>query len=361
MKRVRVLHLAPTAQGRTPFETQGCATRRASGPTPASRSQPSPAADGVPMQAPPMYCDPRPPGGAGRSLACKHHPGRLMAVSPRTANLARRAARLARDQHRLGGARQPPLVIPALEAFVAIELARAVQPRPSDVDSRRFQRGACGLAGIRRSRWRAPARLQPHPRRTQHHLHLVARQARAHAARRHRTRHPRQVACSPCGRARVARHLRRHRRPDCAWPSARRLTEASADGDWFLFVRLLREPAGIRDLRHREPRHGVISMTTTGQLARSEPAPIVWLGEDGVVHALDAASRERTELARLENAMRSTRFDTLVPPALVSAPRDEPACRHHRRRMVGLPGAVAARPAVELRPSTSPGPRSTSR
>jgi hypothetical protein len=125
------------------------------------------------------------------------------------------------------------------------------------------------------------------------------------------------------------------------------LSEASADGRWFLLAdcfgnlriadlaaeSLVSSPVGVKQL-------GRVSFALDG-------AQIVWIAEDGVVHALDAASQERVELARLED---DYPFDLPFRRVVV----------HHATNLLaavtgsgtvhttGLPGAVAPRPAAKL-------------
>jgi hypothetical protein len=127
------------------------------------------------------------------------------------------------------------------------------------------------------------------------------------------------------------------------------LSEASADGRWFLLVDCLGN-LRIADLAAESLASSAIGIQQRGRVAFAlDGAEIVWLGEDGVVHALDAVSRERVELARLDDG---DPFDLWYRRVVVHRATNLLAVVTGSGlvRTSGLPGAPAPRPAVELPP-----------
>ena len=128
------------------------------------------------------------------------------------------------------------------------------------------------------------------------------------------------------------------------------LSEASADGRWFLLADC------VGNLRIADPVAESLGSSAIGvkQLGRVafalDGAEIVWLGEDGVVHALDAASRERVELARLEDSAPLDTFDRWYRHLVVHRATNLLAVITDSDLVhtAGLPGSATPRPTVEL-------------
>jgi hypothetical protein len=124
------------------------------------------------------------------------------------------------------------------------------------------------------------------------------------------------------------------------------LSEASADGRWFLMVDCYGK-LRIADLAATNLVSSPIGVKQQGRVAFAlDGAEIVWLDEDGVVHALDAASREQVELARLEDGPFFHPFRRVVvhrATNLLAA-----VTGSGNVHTAGLPGAAEPRPAVKL-------------
>ena len=127
------------------------------------------------------------------------------------------------------------------------------------------------------------------------------------------------------------------------------LSEASADGRWFLLVDCFGN-LRMADLAAESLGSSPIGVKQQGRVAFAlDGAEIVWLGEDGVVHALDAASRERVELARLEDPKPVDAFDRWHRYLVVHRATNLLAVVTGSGTVhtAGLPGAAAPRPAFE--------------
>ncbi len=257
---------------------------------------------------------------------------------------------------------------PALEAFVAIELARAVpRVQVTPIDGGPASHAAVALpaghtpVSVARGSGRAFALTRDGA--GSHHLTWWDAVSGAAGGTRPVGAVPDGMRASSNGRVLALWDVRGSRATlvDTAAPDGTRtlrlgicrsngLTEASADGRWFLFVDCFGN-LRIADLAAESLAWSSIGVKQLGRVAFAlDGAEIVWLGEDGVVHALDAASRERTELARLENAMPLDTFDRWFRHLVVHRATNLLAVITGSGMVhtVGLPGAVAARPAVEL-------------
>lgn len=128
------------------------------------------------------------------------------------------------------------------------------------------------------------------------------------------------------------------------------VTEASADGRWFLLADCVGN-LRIADLAADDLGSTAIGIRLSDRVAFAlDGTDIVWIGSDRVVHAFDAASRERTQLARLEDADPVEAFDRWRRHLVV----------HHAANLVavatangmvytaGLDDAAALRPAAML-------------
>ncbi len=128
------------------------------------------------------------------------------------------------------------------------------------------------------------------------------------------------------------------------------LSEASADGRWFLLADCLGN-LRIADLTANSLASSAIGVRQRGRAAFAlDGAEIVWLDEDGVVHALAAATRERAELGRLEDGEPPDPFDLWYRRVVVHRGTNLLAVVTGRGTVhaTGLPGAPAPRPAAEL-------------
>ena len=134
------------------------------------------------------------------------------------------------------------------------------------------------------------------------------------------------------------------------WCRGAGVSEASADGRWFLLADCVGN-LRIADLAAPSLTSGAIGVAQEGRVVFAlDGAEIVWVDRGGVIHALDAASRERSELARLEG---DDPLDALEPwyrRVVVHHATNVLAVVTGRGtvRTAGLPGATAPRPAIEL-------------
>jgi hypothetical protein len=128
------------------------------------------------------------------------------------------------------------------------------------------------------------------------------------------------------------------------------LTEASADGRWFLFVDCF-ENLRIADLAAESLGSSALGLEQTGHTAFAlDGTEIVWLDGDGVVHALDAATRERAELARLADGGPLDGFYAWSRNLVVHRGTNLLAVTTANGMVhaAGLPGAAPPRPAAQL-------------
>jgi hypothetical protein len=128
------------------------------------------------------------------------------------------------------------------------------------------------------------------------------------------------------------------------------VTEASADGRWFLLADCFGN-LRLADLAADDLGSTAIGIRPPGRVAFAlDGTEIVWLGADGVVHALDAASRERTELARLGDPAPADTFERWHRHLVVHRAANllAVATDDGRVHTVGLPGAAPPRPAAAL-------------
>lgn len=259
---------------------------------------------------------------------------------------------------------------PSLEAFVAIELYRA-DPRvrvtpidggPTSVAAVALPAGHTEIS-VARGSGRAFALTRDAA--GDHHLTWWDAVSGAVGGTRHVGAVPDGMHASSNGRVLALWDLRGYRATlvDTAAPDLARslplgacrssgLSEASADGRWFLLADCLGN-LRIADLSADGLASSAIGVRQRGRVAFAlDGADIVWLGEDGVVHALDVASRERVELARLDDGETVDPFDLWYRRVVVHRATNLLAVvtGSGMVRTSGLPGAPAPRPAVTLPP-----------
>jgi hypothetical protein len=256
---------------------------------------------------------------------------------------------------------------PALEAFVAVELERAdprirvtpIDGRPTSVAAVALPAGHTPVSAARGS-GRAFALTRDGA--GSHHLTWWDAVSGAAGGTRPVGAVPDGMHASSNGRVLALWDLRGYRATlvDTAAPDLARtlrlgicrgagLSEASADGRWFLLADCFGN-LRIADLAATSLVSSPIGVKQQGRVAFAlDGAEIVWLGEDGVVHALDAASRERVELARLEDEPLDP-FDLWYRRVVVHRATNLLAVvtGSGMVRTTGLPGAATPRPAAEL-------------
>jgi len=257
---------------------------------------------------------------------------------------------------------------PALEAFVAVELARAdprirvtpIDGRPASVAAVTMPAGHTPVS-VARGSGRAFALTRDGA--GSHHLTWWDAVSGAAGGTRHVGAVPDGMHASSNGRVLALWDVRGYRATlvDTAAPDLARtlrlgmcrgngLTEASADGRWFLLADCVGN-LRIADLAAESLGSSPIGVKQQGRVAFAlDGAEIVWLGENGVVHALDAASRERVELARLEDTKPLDWFDRWYRHLVVHRATNLLAVITSSGMVhtVGLPGAATPRPAAEL-------------
>jgi hypothetical protein len=256
---------------------------------------------------------------------------------------------------------------PALEAFVAVELERAdPRIRVTPIDGGPTSVAAVALpaghtpVSVARGSGRAFALTRDAA--GSHHLTWWDAVSGAAGGTRPVGAVPDGMHASSNGRVLALWDLRGYRATlvDTAAPDLARtlplgicrsngLSEASADGRWFLLADCFGN-LRIADLAAASLVSSPIGVKQQGRVAFAlDGAEIVWLGEDGVVHALDAASRERVELGRLEDEPLDP-FDLWYRRVVVHRATNLLAVvtGSGTVRTVGLPGAAAPRPAAEL-------------
>jgi len=257
---------------------------------------------------------------------------------------------------------------PALEAFVAVELERAdprirvtpIDGRPASVAAVTMPAGHTPVS-VARGSGRAFALTRDAA--GSHHLTWWDAVSGAAGGTRPVGAVPDGMRASSNGRVLALWNLPGYQATlvDTAAPDQARtlrlgicrsngLSEASADGRWFLLADCFGN-LRIADLAAESLASSAIGIQQRGRVAFAlDGAEIVWLGEDGVVHALDAVSRERVELARLEDPKPVDAFDRWHRHLVVHRATNLLAVVTGSGMVhtVGLPGAATSRPAAEL-------------
>ena len=257
---------------------------------------------------------------------------------------------------------------PFLEAFVAVEIERA-DPRirvtpidggPTSVATVTMPAGHTPVS-VARGSGRAFALTRDGA--GSHHLTWWDAASGAAGGTRHVGAVPDGMHASSNGRVLALWNLRGSRATlvDTAAPDLARtlrlgtcrgngLTEASADGRWFLLADCFGNMR-IADLAAESLGSSALGVKQQGRVAFAlDGAEIVWLGVDGVVRAFDAASREWAELARLEDTKPLDWFDRWYRHLVVHRATNLLAVITSSGMVhtVGLPGAATPRPAAEL-------------
>jgi hypothetical protein len=257
---------------------------------------------------------------------------------------------------------------PTLEAFVAVELVRAdprirvvpIDGRPATVAAVSVPAGHTVLS-VARGSGRSFALTRDGA--ASHHLTWWDSVSGATGGTRSVGAVPDGMRASSNGRVLALWDVRGYRATlvDTAAPDVVRtlrlgvcrsngVTEASADGRWFLLADCVGN-LRIVDLAADGLESTAIGIRLSDRVAFAlDGTDLVWIGADRVVHAFDAASWERTQLARLEDADPVEAFDRWHRHLIV----------HHAANLVavatvngmvytaGLDVAAAPRPAAML-------------